>query len=64
MVNIHLHTFDAYENHLPIFENDPNKLRWLKALTYLKLINYRGPICLEYDYNVIPGLQFEEKVNN
>lgn len=62
MINVHLHTFNAYENHLPIYPDDPNKLRWLKALTYLKLINYRGPVCLEYDYSCINGVTFEEKV--
>lgn len=62
MVNIHLHTFDLYEKHVPIFPEDPNKLRWLKALTYLKLINYRGAIVLEYEYNIIPGKDLHEKV--
>ena len=64
MINIHLHTFDKYEKHLPIFPDDPNKLRWLKALTYLKLIDYRGAIVLEYDYGAIPGKDFREKVIN
>lgn len=64
MINIHLHTFDKYDKHVPIYENDEHKLRWLKALTYLKLINYRGPICLEYEYNIIPGKTFEEKIRN
>lgn len=64
MINVHLHTFDKYDKHVPIFSNDEHKLRWLKALTYLKLINYRGPICLEYEYNIIPGKNFEEKIHN
>ena len=64
MINVHLHTFDKFEKHLPITPDDPNKLRWLKALTYLKLINYRGAIVLEYDYSVIKGDSFKEKIIN
>lgn len=64
LTNVHLHTFDKYDGHVPIFPEDENKLRWLKALTYLKLIDYRGAIVLEYEYSIIPGKSFEEKVKN
>lgn len=62
--NIHLHTYDNYSMHVPITPSDPNKLRWVKAMTYLRLIDYRGAVCLEYDYNLLEGKTFSEKIHN
>ena len=62
IVNVHIHTFEAEEEHLPIKEDSPNKLMWVKAINYLRQIGYDGAITLEYDMNKI-GNNFDEKID-
>ena len=62
IINVHLHTFTAEQEHLPIKKDSPNKLMWVKAINYLREIGYDGVITLEYDMNKI-GNNFDEKIN-
>ncbi|MDD3453095.1 MAG: hypothetical protein PHN42_02295 [Bacilli bacterium] len=64
MNNIHIHTFKNTFDHLPIEENDENKLKWLKGLEYLKYLKYNGNIVLEYDIYEVKGNGINEKVQN
>lgn len=64
--NIHIHTFD-YEydlgyDHKPIFKNDKNWEKILKAITYLKINKYEGNIVFEYALTACEGNDFLEKL--
>lgn len=63
--NVHIHTFDpSKEDHLPIYRNDINWNEIIKAITYLKTINYTGNIVFEYDLNMCIGNSVEERIIN
>ncbi len=63
LTNIHIHTFNHNFDHLPISKNSKNKEKWVKALLYLKNINYTGPIVLEYELYKL-GDTYEEQLEN
>ncbi len=63
LINVHLHTFNNNFDHLPILNISKNKDKWLKAILYLKNINYKGPLVLEYDFYLM-GQNYEERLLN
>lgn len=64
LCNIHIHTFKNVNDHLPISIDEENKLKWVKALQYLKFIKYDKTLVLEYDIYQINGETLKEKIEN
>ena len=61
--NVHIHTHDDRGNdHMPIYEKDPHWNMITKALTFLKLNNYKYNIVYEYDLYACYGDTLEEQV--
>ncbi|MDD8049695.1 MAG: hypothetical protein PHH04_08935 [Thomasclavelia sp.] len=64
LVNVHLHTFLYDNDHKSLYSKDPNKSKWIKAILYLKSLNYNETIVLEYDLYDMIGESYEEKLFN
>lgn len=62
LVNVHLHTFMYDDDHKSLYSKDPNKSKWVKAILYLKSLNYHETIVLEYDLYDMIGEDYEEKL--
>lgn len=62
MDNVHLHSFSERQDHIKLYQKDPNKLKWIKSLIYLKAINYRNGIVLEYDLYDMYGDTLQDKI--
>ncbi|MDD2207841.1 MAG: hypothetical protein PHG03_02110 [Bacilli bacterium] len=63
LTNVHIHNFFHDVSHLALDKNDDNKDQWLKSILYLKKINYKGPVVLEYDFNLL-GSNYNEALHN
>ena len=61
LCNVHIHTFNIYEDHMQLLDSDEYKEKWIKGLLFLKSINYKGPIVLEFDFNKL-GNDYESRL--
>lgn len=63
--NVHIHSFDlSKRDHMPIYKNDKYWNEVIKAITYLKTINYKYNIVFEYDLDRCYGNTIKEKVED
>ena len=60
LTNIHIHTFDPYDDHRPIIKSN---LNWVKAIQYLKFINFNNTLVLEYNFYAL-GDNYDERMIN
>lgn len=60
--NVHLHSFSCGNDHQELTDTDIHKNDRVKAITYLKLINYDGNVVLEYDLYSLRGKDTKEKL--
>ncbi len=60
--NVHIHTFHNTHDHQVMTDDDKHKEEWIKGITYLKVINYSGPLVLEYDLNSFWFDTLEQKI--
>jgi len=61
--NVQFYNYDYNSNHKIATTNDDNKLKWVKALNYLKQIGYKNTIVLEYSAFYL-GKNFDERITN
>ncbi len=63
--NVHLHRDEYYyKAHLPFQENDEDKEIWVKAIVYLKSLDYQKSVVLEYDFYLMEGSTYEEQLED
>lgn len=61
--NVHFHTFNNAFDHLAVDYHEYNKDGWVKALLYLKSLDFNGNLVLEYDFYTL-GNSYDERFNN
>lgn len=61
--NVHFHTFNNAIEHLPVDYHEYNKDCWVKALLYLKSLNFKGTLVLEYNFYEL-GNSYNERFDN